>query len=319
MWILHTGKIACIIGGMELGRISRPEPAQDDHEQYDHHRSSAILIAGGTVEQTTLWSALARAATASLFVRFFICASCVGLAMGIKFLCQGCDKKLHVKAFLAGKRGVCPHCGAKVRIPLASQMPTEGAVPRTDAPRNSGPVSATTAAKPQEGISGRASTSAVRQRESSTSASGGGRENDLISEAPEAVWYVRPPTGGQYGPADGEIIRRWLEEGRVSADSLVWREGWDDWKTADSVFPSLGQASTQTEPQAESPAPVATPPQEDLTQEPFAFSGNKPATSHAKTRLPSSSNARNVAIVVTLSLVCIGLLVALLMVLQNQG
>ena len=47
---------------------------------------------------------------------------------------------------------------------------------------------------------------------------------DPIAEAPDAVWYVRPPTGGQFGPADGTIMRRWLNEGRVSAEALVWRE-----------------------------------------------------------------------------------------------
>ena len=40
--------------------------------------------------------------------------------MGIRFRCQACDKKLHVKSFLAGKRGVCPKCGAKIRIPAQS-------------------------------------------------------------------------------------------------------------------------------------------------------------------------------------------------------
>jgi len=34
-------------------------------------------------------------------------------------------------------------------------------------------------------------------------------------------------------------MRRWLSEGRVSADSMVWREGWADWKLAAPVFPSL--------------------------------------------------------------------------------
>jgi hypothetical protein len=36
--------------------------------------------------------------------------------MGIRFTCPS-GHKLHVKAFLAGKRGVCPHCGAKFVIP----------------------------------------------------------------------------------------------------------------------------------------------------------------------------------------------------------
>ncbi len=62
---------------------------------------------------------------------------------------------------------------------------------------------------------------------------------DPIAEAPEMIWYVRPASGGQFGPAPGELMRSWLVEGRVSADSLVWREGWHDWQEAASVFPKL--------------------------------------------------------------------------------
>ena len=38
--------------------------------------------------------------------------------MGIRFTCPN-GHKLHVKEFLAGKRGVCPSCGAKFVIPHA--------------------------------------------------------------------------------------------------------------------------------------------------------------------------------------------------------
>ena len=62
---------------------------------------------------------------------------------------------------------------------------------------------------------------------------------DPIAEAPEMIWYVRPPSGGQFGPASGDLMRSWLSEGRVSADSLVWREGWRDWLEAGTVFPKL--------------------------------------------------------------------------------
>jgi hypothetical protein len=62
---------------------------------------------------------------------------------------------------------------------------------------------------------------------------------DPIAEAPEMIWYVRPPSGGQFGPAPGDVMRSWLAEGRVSADSLVWREGWRDWLEAGEVFPQL--------------------------------------------------------------------------------
>ncbi len=62
---------------------------------------------------------------------------------------------------------------------------------------------------------------------------------DPIAEAPEMIWYVRPPSGGQFGPAAGDLMRAWLSEGRVSAESLVWREGWRDWQEAGTVFPKL--------------------------------------------------------------------------------
>ena len=62
---------------------------------------------------------------------------------------------------------------------------------------------------------------------------------DPIAEAPHAIWYVQPPSGGQYGPASGDIMRTWIAEGRVTRDSLVWREGWAEWKLAGPLFPGL--------------------------------------------------------------------------------
>ncbi len=63
---------------------------------------------------------------------------------------------------------------------------------------------------------------------------------DPFDEAPDAVWYVRPPGGGQFGPAARDIMRGWIVHGRVTPDSLVWREGWPDWQEASSVFAHLG-------------------------------------------------------------------------------
>lgn len=34
-------------------------------------------------------------------------------------------------------------------------------------------------------------------------------------------------------------MRRWIKEGRVNSSSLVWREGWSDWRKADEVFSEL--------------------------------------------------------------------------------
>ena len=42
-----------------------------------------------------------------------------GSEMGIRFLCPN-GHRLNVKSFLAGKRGICPHCNAKFEIPFES-------------------------------------------------------------------------------------------------------------------------------------------------------------------------------------------------------
>ena len=39
-------------------------------------------------------------------------------------------------------------------------------------------------------------------------------------------------------------MRAWIHEGRIAADSLVWREGWQDWREAGKTFPQLlGEAT----------------------------------------------------------------------------
>jgi hypothetical protein len=58
---------------------------------------------------------------------------------------------------------------------------------------------------------------------------------------------VRPSGGGQYGPATGDVMRTWIDEGRIGADGLVWREGWRDWKQAAGVFPQLGAQGLASE------------------------------------------------------------------------
>jgi len=221
--------------------------------------------------------------------------------MGIKFRCQGCDKKLHVKAYLAGKRGVCPYCGAKVRIPRTREA--AGDEPRENA----------TAGEASDSGRQSVSSSARKHAPAATAVAASqdappGPGGDAIEEAPEAVWYVRPPSGGQYGPADGAIMRRWLEEGRVSGDSLVWREGWNDWKAADSVFRELQGAA----------APVVsaeTTPSQNVAADAFAFGEGRTALRQPHGRAPQKSTARNVAIVVTLTIVCTALLIALFLVL----
>jgi hypothetical protein len=127
---------------------------------------------------------------------------------------------------------------------------------------------------------------------------------DPIAEAPAAIWYVRPPSGGQYGPARGDIMRKWIAEGRVSGDSLVWREGWTDWRSAGQLFPSL--ASPPSAASVVSVASVTTAPQ----------------SARSASRYPARKKGGSglaIAALVGLILVCVALVVVLVVVLARQA
>jgi hypothetical protein len=133
---------------------------------------------------------------------------------------------------------------------------------------------------------------------------------DPIAEAPNAVWYVRPPSGGQYGPAEGAVMRRWIVEGRVSADSLVWREGWPEWRNASDEFPELTGGLP--------PAPISVPP----APAPISVgNGTSPSpTSSFKPRARRGNSGMGVAIVVTLGLlvVVLGIILVVLLTSSNR-
>jgi hypothetical protein len=202
--------------------------------------------------------------------------------MGIRFYCpQG--HKLNVKEFQAGRRGICPFCGEKILIPTqstrpsskeerdarragaaavamasgAAEMPADGinapsppAAPADSEPHGIGPDGGSLAAAPAAVAENAGASIAARAADSiappAEPASNGGsaKMQDPLDDSAEVVWYVRPPTGGQFGPATPDILRAWLAEGRISTDTLVWREGWRDWQEAGGVFPQLNLAFT---------------------------------------------------------------------------
>jgi hypothetical protein len=136
--------------------------------------------------------------------------------MGIRFNCPN-GHRLNVKSFLAGKRGFCPHCGIKLLIPevsgrtsgISNTDPTvalELTVDGTDSPviNELAPVGTTD-----------------------------------TSPAADVQWFVRPASGGQYGPANDAALNQWVTEGRIGLDTLLWREGWENWRYASQVLPTL--------------------------------------------------------------------------------
>ena len=257
--------------------------------------------------------------------------------MGIRFYCPN-GHKLNVKEFQAGRKGICPFCGAKIEIPTESTRPstrdepsrgvarsldgTIGRHPRrfaeqpvdcgsgVDAARRNGAAAgfrrsdavyvrpdgpgvearcvargslrrdasergfpaasvAPSAGRPRADA-GNGANPVVPRRSvddarrspaampAAATAAPGGRPiaappvaaaattsaADPLTEAGDVVWYVRPASGGQFGPAGCEIMRTWLGEGRLGGDSLVWREGWREWQEAAAVFPQLRGATS---------------------------------------------------------------------------
>ena len=133
-------------------------------------------------------------------------------------------------------------------IPSQSTLPT-----RTQPPRHTKDVEDEEIAEEQ--VAREAGEQADRQAVPPMSPPEAG---DPLAEAPDAKWYVSPPGGGQFGPANADMMRTWIAEGRVTADSLVWREGWDDWAEASTVFPQL--ASPETASYLPSPEPTDAVP-----------------------------------------------------------
>ena len=241
--------------------------------------------------------------------------------MGIRFVCESCSRKLHVKTFLAGKLGICPHCNARVRIPETqdpagqTQVTEQHRANRVAAHQSAGTL--TSEAESVSVVPNVHDVSTVEVSARHRQATGppvlpaaqnspGTEEIDPINEAPAANWYVRPPSGGQFGPASGEILRSWIREGRVTADSLVWREGWEDWVAAEARFSSLS-----TRPQLAANEPVWEGPQpESGTQQ---KNGGRSATRTRRQQSRSSASA----IFVTLLLITLVLLGILVVVLLN--
>ncbi len=200
--------------------------------------------------------------------------------MGIRFYCPN-GHKLNVKAFLAGKRGICPHCGASVLIPLESTRPSSKSSGQSNLASPGGSSEPVTTLFPDETprvanhplgpapvVSdpfGGAQPQAVHGAASHAAPPLSGSAHpsvDPIAESPDAIWYVRPPSGGQYGPAVGSVMRNWLEEGRVGPEALVWREGWKDWRHAQEVFTQLHAGDPLVvvrQPTTPAPAAVAPP------------------------------------------------------------
>ena len=193
-----------------------------------------------------------------------------GLKMGIFFCCPRCARPLNIADSFAGQPGRCPNCENTIAVPEASEMAAEEFRPRLNEWNNhrqttvpgqpSGLRTAPGMASVSEAppIGDKPMAKVPQQSEDVSAFTHIATESQLVADGianrfssespvaqrtqqtpPQGVWYIRPPSGGQFGPANGKVLRQWISEGRVTGDSYVWQEGWADWAVAGDVFPAV--------------------------------------------------------------------------------
>lgn len=213
--------------------------------------------------------------------------------MGIRFSCHMCNQPLHVKDFQAGKRGKCPKCQGSFRVPAKDSdfslaVEESAAIPVTAKstakftikPKGASILDAKVPEK--KPIAKNVSTSKPDQRTVSTESaselsSGQIKPTDTPTDKPkppeaesltmppsllpllDARWFVRPPSGGQYGPATTQMLLDWIGQKRVTADSLLWREGLSTWLSARELVPEPfgGQSSSGNPGSSDVPPPAS--------------------------------------------------------------
>ena len=225
--------------------------------------------------------------------------------MGIRFSCHLCNHPLHVKDYQASKRGKCPKCQGAFRVPpkdadfsLAIDESASSIQPanlgKPLAPSDSKIVAATAkpkaATEPKPQVQARAKNPPASTPKPAPEANGHPSMPPSLLPLIDSRWYVRPPSGGQYGPATTPMLMDWIAEKRVTADALLWREGLDSWLSARELVPeSFGGSSALgiDDP----PPPAVAKPTSPTTKTPTA---KTPTASIAPT-VPANGPANGTA------------------------
>ncbi len=186
--------------------------------------------------------------------------------MGICFFCPN-GHPLNVKAELAGRIGLCPKCRVKMRIPLQSMrevderdyhgQQTAEAVPdmrsresvssksRADSQVSNqenawGATSSPDPESPVNELIIRATEKSSRNvRERRYEAEVDLSNTATLLEDPDALWYVITLDNRRYGPAQGSVLRAWIDERRVGPRTRILRSGWKSPLEAGQVFPEI--------------------------------------------------------------------------------
>ena len=159
--------------------------------------------------------------------------------MAIEFNCKECGSVLRVPDEHAGKKARCPSCSSVLDIPSGGSG--EAVSPADQVTTAGGSSTATPGTHPVSLDAPGANPDAFK-----------GFSQDQGSER----WSMKTPDGKTYGPVDFSELKQWLNEGRVSVQCQLQREGEMTWQNAGIVFPELN-----TQPAAPANVYAQTKPQ----------------------------------------------------------
>ena len=182
--------------------------------------------------------------------------------MGIVAFCPS-GHRIKVKDHLAGRKGICPTCGSRFRIPWAAaatlpagSFPPAAGIPLAAVVSLDGELAATL----PRAI---ALSAAASVRPESDPAADIDQPSDaevvvdadpqipvpgVIAEAMAAAWCTAVPGGDASPPMPAAALLDWLTSGRVTGRELVWRSDWSEWRPVGEVFPE--HAPSQRPPSA---------------------------------------------------------------------
>jgi len=165
--------------------------------------------------------------------------------MGIVTHCPN-GHRTKVKDHLAGKRVLCPVCGAKYRVeqpvpaagaadlPLGRLIPLDPQViatlPRA-LPLGGFRAAQQVAAEPTIDVE-----AAVPEPVAAATTS----EQPLhrvLAERPDLAWRIAYPGGEPSEPVDAVTMQDWLAGGQAEGTELVWRADWPEWLPVQQAFP----------------------------------------------------------------------------------
>lgn len=165
--------------------------------------------------------------------------------MGIVAFCPH-GHRVKVKDELAGKKGICPTCGMRFRIPVKdARSPDAAALPAAVVvsadPRL---VASLPAALPLDEPAAGARVvpppDAVPDFEpvgSEPRAAAAAPTHAALDERPDLAWCFAVRGGAPSAPLDAAAFREWLDSGAATTDHVVWRADWPDWRSLADVFP----------------------------------------------------------------------------------